>query len=211
MVDGRPVRKLIRLIPFALLALVAVVSTGAAAGPSPYRRADWGEWRGTCPNTRTRVLMRDAKPAPVAADPSYAPGPPTQPGYLFQDGGCRLSWVRIESPYTGKMVNDPAHLQVDHVLAVEEANRAGGWRWSRQKKNEFYNWPYNHLAVEASVNAAKGSRPPPAWQPRQEFLCRYLELRGAVRAAWQLRPPGDGEARFMRETLERCPPGGSTG
>ena len=194
-----------RIARAALVLLLALALAGAAAGPSPYRRADWGGWQGNCPDARTKVLMRDARPG-VGTGISGLPMIRSAPAYFFQDGGCVLGWVRIEDPYTGAILNDPQRVHVDHVLALEEAYRAGGWRWSREKKAEFFNWPFNHLAVGASVNESKGSRPPPAWQPKPEFLCRYVEIRATVRAAWRLAPPGEAEARFMRETLAGCPP-----
>lgn len=197
-------------VRLTVLAVAVFTLTGAAPGPPPYRRADWGGWQGTCPDTRTQVLMRDARleratPEAALSGPLVA----TPPAYLFRDGGCVLAWVRVEDPYTGTILHDPARIEIDHVLALKEAHEAGGWRWPPAKKNEFYNWGYNHLAVEGSVNAAKGSRPPPAWQPRPEFLCRYLERRSAARAAWRLAPPEETEAKFMRGALAGCATVGS--
>ena len=194
-----------RIARVALILLLAFALAGAAAGPPPYRRADWGGWQGNCPDARTKVLMRDARPERTVGTPERS-GTPPAPAYVFRDGGCVLAWVRIEDPYTGAILNDPQRVHVDHVLAIEEAHRAGGWRWSREKKGEFFNWSFNHLAVGASANESKGSRPPPAWHPRPEFLCRYVEIRATVRAAWRLAPPGEAEARFMRETLAGCHP-----
>ena len=57
-------------------------------------------------------------------------------------------------PYTGTPIDT---CNVDHVVALHEANQSGGWEWPRDKKQRFSQDPSNHAASRACVNQSKGS------------------------------------------------------
>lgn len=183
----------------AVLMLALLLFTGASPRP-PYIRADWGRWRAdACRDTRTRVLVRDAR---AKTNENNAPG------YLWRDGGCELAWGRWTSFYTpkGAIITNPLHLQIDHVLALNEVHEAGGWRWSKEKKNAFYNWPYNLVTASVADNQAKKAKGMPEWLPPDSAThCRYAEIRGTTRAAWGLSAPREAEQKALRAALAQCP------
>lgn len=138
---------------------------------SDYVRADFGNWSDSdrdCQNTRQEVLIRDS----------------TVKVTLSTDG-CRVVTGRWVDPYDGSTTTDPSRVDVDHVLALEEAHSRGAAAWNRAKKREFYNNFGNLRAVGARSNRAKGSRGPAEWLPAKD-VCPYLKQRLDVAQTWKL-------------------------
>ncbi len=69
--------------------------------------------------TRAEVLIRDALAPPQL------------------DGACNVGTEQWLSVYDGAPVTDPVLLQVDHVVALDEAWDSGAWRWDGARRAEL--------------------------------------------------------------------------
>ncbi len=178
------------------LLLLAVLLLGASAGPPRYDRAAWMPrgWEdadGDCQDTRTEVLIRDARPGTVQLDAR----------------GCRVVAGTWLDPYTGRVFTDPGLLDVDHLVPLFRAHLDGGWRWSEEKRRDFsndltYRWAL--VPVESRVNRGKGTQGPEMWRPpRREFWCQYAQAWATIKAKWRLQVRQD-EADSLAQMLLAC-------
>jgi Protein of unknown function (DUF1524) len=152
--------------------LVRAEDTGAH-----YRRADWGDWasHGRGCDTREVVLLEQG--VGVVAGKDCRPSCPT----LTPRTPC---WV---SPYDGARLQDPAGVQVDHLVPVKEAVRSGARGWDRALRQRFYNDPINLFAVSAHANTSKGDRDPGRWRPsNRDSWCVYATGYIAVKRGYGL-------------------------
>lgn len=126
-------------------------------------------------------------------------------------GGCTVRSGTLEDPYTGRTIKftrgatSSADVQIDHVVALENAWRSGASAWSRAQRYRFGNDPMNLLAVEGKANEEKGSASAAYWLPtNSDFRCMYVTLQITVKAAYQLSvTPQEREA--MAAVLRGCP------
>lgn len=164
------------------------------ANPERYDRNAWRHWIDAdhdCQSTRDEVLVAESE-VPVE----------------FVDGRqCRVKRGRWTCPYTGRTVTDPARLDIDHLVPLENAYRSGGWRWPPVQKEKYANDlddPEQLVAVVASANRSKGSRGPDEWLPPMcVFVCDYVREWRAVKARWGL-SMSDSERRRVDEVLSTC-------
>ncbi|HEX2134871.1 MAG TPA: DUF1524 domain-containing protein [Microvirga sp.] len=141
-----------------------------------YLREDWPHWLdidGDCLNTREEVLVAES----------------LEPVRLSRDG-CRVVRGRWLDRYTGETITVAAELDVDHVVALEEAHQSGGHAWSRERRAAFANDLSDArtlLAVSAAANRAKGSQGPEEWlPPAAGYRCRHVADWVAIKARWGL-------------------------
>lgn len=175
------------------LALAWVAAGHAEAGViPPCRRDEWVHWAdldGDGRDTRQEVLARDARPSSV----------------VWSDDGRRVQAGTWLDPYTGTLLQDPGALDVDHLVALCEAHRSGGWRWGRERKRAYANDPLNLWAVSLGANRAKGDRGPDGWVPeRREIRCRWLERRALVRQLYALPTTAAERVAAWRVARESC-------
>jgi hypothetical protein len=141
-------------------------------GSPVYNRADWPLWRdldGDGCDTRDAVLAEEA----------------TQPD---ADGGCDVPSASWTSPYDGRELDAPGDVDVDHLVALAEVHRSGGWAWDAAKRTSYANDlddPRTLVAVSASANRSKGDRDPAGWLPERD-VCTYVGDWIAVKARWGL-------------------------
>jgi hypothetical protein len=161
-----------------------------------YKRREWKHWLDEdrdCQNTRTEVLVAESE-VPVR----------------FMDARrCKVLTGRWTCPYTGKVVFDPGLLDVDHVVALGNAARSGGYAWSPERKTAYandVNDPSHLIAVDRSANQAKRDRGPEAWlPPRPEYQCTYVRTWVAIKKRWGLTTTLP-ERRAIASLLHDCPP-----
>lgn len=97
-------------------------------------------------------------------------------------GSCVVESGTLADPYTAQTIHfvrgraTSAKVQIDHVVALENAWQSGARDWSTAKRHEFGNDPYNLLAVDGPANQEKGSASAAYWLPHQRRL--PLRLRG---------------------------------
>ena len=142
--------------------------------------------------TRAEVLIRDTLVLPQV-DPF----------------GCQVVAGEWLSVYDRVTVTDPALLQVDHVVALDEAWDSGAWRWDGVRRADFANDlddPRTLRAVTIATNAAKGSADPSNWLPPNEAqVCTYLSDWIAIKARWDLSIDESEAGRIRNVLTERCP------
>jgi hypothetical protein len=158
----------------------------------PYDRDEWGRWVDEdkdCQDTRAEVLIRDSEIPVTFADPAKP---------------CRVISGRWTEPYTGLAITSASDLEIDHVVALEEAHESGGWTWDSAKKRAFYNDTANLRAVAVTPNRSKGSRGPEAWLPPHEpTRCPYLDWWTATKERWGLEADEGDVVAYMKLTCSR--------
>jgi hypothetical protein len=171
--------------------------SAAATEPSRYDRDDWPHWSdadGDCQDTRQEVLVAESE-IPVK----------------FRDARrCKVASGRWRCPYTGKLVTDPRELDVDHMVPLHEAHRAGGHAWDRDARERYANAlddPMHLVAVDAASNRAKSDKPPQAWMPpNPSHRCDYLRAWVDVKERWSLTQSPE-ERAFIEAGLVDCSEG----
>ena len=177
------------------LFLGALLLASAAFAQFPkYDRSNWKHWTdadGDGFNTRQEVLIRDSL-IPVTLAPT----------------GKIMSGLWL-CPYSGSVVTDPGKLDVDHMVALQNAYQSGGSAWGRTKKEAFANAlsdPHHLLAVLATHNRSKGSKGPADWRPPSGTAwCEYGLAVARIKERWRLAIPPN-EAIAIVEMVGTCSP-----
>ncbi|MTV24770.1 HNH endonuclease [Nitriliruptoraceae bacterium ZYF776] len=111
-------------------------------------------------------------------------------GAELDDRGCRpiAGTGTLVSAWDGEVVDDPAAIDVDHLVALADAYGAGASTWPAEQRRTFANDPANLLAVTAASNRAKAAHGPDRWLPATgpEVTCWYLDRYARVRVAYEL-------------------------
>ncbi|MFC7489439.1 MULTISPECIES: HNH endonuclease family protein [unclassified Knoellia] len=140
-----------------------------------YNRDSWNHWIDAdwdCQNTRHEVLIATSRVQPV----------------LTADGCAAVSGSWLD-PYTGQTWHQATEVQIDHVVALANAHRSGGWAWTAQQKEAFANDVLTPelVAVEGSVNQAKSDSGPETWKPPlASAWCDYASDWTAVKRKYAL-------------------------
>lgn len=163
------------------------------ARPGGYdREAEFGGWASSgcgSATTRDRILARDMKD-------------------VRKDGKCRVTSGTLNDPYTGKTIafkrgrSTSAAVQIDHVVALQDAWASGARDWSQEKRVEYANSPGVLLASDGDANMAKGAGldysgtsrwltqgtgAPDIWMPdNKAYRCEYMSRRASIKAKWGL-------------------------
>ncbi|MCS4485091.1 HNH endonuclease family protein [Gleimia sp. 6138-11-ORH1] len=165
-----------------------------------YRREVFGpSWEDTDNNgcdTRNDVLRRDLTQV------EFKKGRPRN---------CVVNRGVLEDPYTGKRIDfvrgpetSPV-VQIDHVVALGDAWRAGAYQWGFAKRVEFANDPENLLAVVGYANEDKGRQRADEWlPPNSQYHCAYVARQIRVKAKWELSVTS-AEKETMIAVLAKCP------
>jgi hypothetical protein len=150
----------------AQIALLTVAPADPPTGYDPSRFPHWEDVDGNGCDARCEVLARQRR--------HDLPG--------LASGG----WL---SAYDGYTTDDPAELDIDHVVPLGEAWVSGAARWDPARREAFANDLVSPelLAVTAATNRSKGDRDPASWQPPNDAdWCAYASSWVAVKLAWQL-------------------------
>lgn len=171
-------RELLRLLPRA----------EARLGQEPYEQARFGtSWAD--PDKNGCDGRQDALTRWMGHDPTKAP--------------CMASGD-ISDPYTGRTLNVPEDIHLDHVVPLREAWRAGADRWSTDKRLAFANDPGNLIPTSGSANLSKADKPADQWlPPSQTYWCEYARVYVFTKSAYSLtvtRP----EAHALGVALDTC-------
>ncbi|ASR54102.1 deoxyribonuclease [Cellulomonas sp. PSBB021] len=144
-------------------------------------------------DTRNDILRRDLVDAVVRAD------------------GCVVLSGTLVDPYSGRTIAfergaaTSGAVQVDHVVALADAWQKGAQRWDGATREAFANDPLNLLAVDGTLNAAKGSGDAATWlPPARGSRCAYVARQVAVKQAYALRVTA-AEHDAIARVLRSCP------
>lgn len=149
-----------------------------------YDRSEWRHWDNitSCWTVRDEVLHRQAEPGSLTLlDRNDSPTDSVE-------NACTISGGEWIDPFTGDVFTNPSDLDIDHVIPLGYAARAGGQQWDDGTKRDYANsLEEGHLlAVSASANRSKGDRGPANWQPRESYHCDYAKHWISVSDSWDL-------------------------
>lgn len=169
-------------------------TTTPAANPTAYDRSEWPHWIDAdddCQDTRQEVLVAESE-IPVK----------------FRDARrCVVASGRWRCPYTGRVITDPHEIDVDHMVPLHEAHRAGGHAWDRAQRQRFANAlddPMHLVAVDRGANRSKGDKAPHRWMPSDpSHRCTYLRAWIEVKARWDLTQSAP-ERAYIEQALGEC-------
>ncbi|KXO93742.1 hypothetical protein AXK58_13670 [Tsukamurella tyrosinosolvens] len=177
-------------------------STLAVSSASPgkkYQRAAFGEsWTdkvdveggGNGCDTRNDILHRDL----------------TNKTYV-KTSKCpyAIATGTLADPYTGRAISftrgaeTSSTVQVDHLVALENAWDSGAWAWDVAQRTRIANDPANLLASDGSANMSKGSKTADRWlPPNPGFQCRYVKLQIMVKNKYRLTVTASEKATMQR-------------
>lgn len=200
-----------RWTPVALMAVLACATTldpavaeepapdcpTAAPEPEPieYSRKLWKHWVDVdkdCQDARQEVLIRDSE-VPVT---------------YTDERQCRVATGKWTGPYTGTVVEDPSKVDVDHLVALQDAHLSGGWEWDADQRKAFANNQTHLLATTQFGNRSKGAKGADQWLPPLEtYRCEYIARWLAVKEAHELTMT-EGEAAVVGYMQKICADGG---
>jgi len=175
--------------PTPLMTRIAQLTVAADVPVPGYSRrmfgSGWADANGNGCRTRCEVLARDRR-TDLAGLPN---------------GG----WL---SAYDGYTTDNPAELDIDHVVPLEEAWRSGAATWTPAHRVAYANNlddPTALVAVTAASNRAKGSRDPAIWQPSNRAdWCAYVAAWVNVKLTWSL-TADPAEVRALTNMASGCP------
>lgn len=129
---------------------------------------------------------------------------------IERQGPCKVLRGTLVSPYTGARVDfvrgdtTSTLVQIDHVVALENAWRTGAQQLSQSDREALANDPENLFAVDGRSNAQKRSGDAATWLPAETgFRCTYVEHQVAVKTTYRLWvAPAERDA--MERVLARC-------
>lgn len=124
---------------------------------------------------------------------------------------CQVASGTLDDPYTGQTiqfvrgVKTSSVVQIDHVVALENAWQSGANMWDHAKLYQFGNDMYNLLAVDGPANQQKGSASAAYWLPtNSEYRCDYVARQIGVKDKYGLTVTTQ-EKRAMLSVLHGCP------
>nr|WP_233565914.1 HNH endonuclease family protein [Cellulomonas sp. PhB143] len=158
--------------------LAALPVRGSAPGDG-YDRDEfgpaWDDVDGNGCDTRNDVLARDLTATTVDAEDACT----VLSGTLVDPyGGATIAFER--GPHS-------ALVQIDHVVALNDAWRTGAQDLSADARRRLANDPANLLAVDGPLNQDKGAEDSATWlPPNRGFRCAYVLRQVEVKAAYGL-------------------------
>ncbi len=129
---------------------------------------------------------------------------------IERQGPCKVLRGTLVSPYTGERVDfvrgnrTSTLVQIDHVVALENAWRTGAQQLTQEQREALANDPANLFAVDGHSNAQKRSGDAATWLPADTaFRCTYVEHQITVKTTYRLWvAPAERDA--MERVLARC-------
>ena len=179
----------------SMLEGLAVGPSGSMAGysrdefphwASEAERYGWKEPDGSC-DVRDLALIRDGKGVEI-------------------DGECSITAGSWLDPYTGRTMDDPSEVDIDHVVPLANAWRsgAGSAGWSNADRETYANDPEVLLSADAGANRAKGDKGPEAWKPpNHDYWCEYARWWIWIKSDWHL-TVNPAEKSSLRKMLGTC-------
>lgn len=126
-------------------------------------------------------------------------------------GSCTVESGTLDDPYTGQTIQfvrgrtTSAKVQIDHVVALENAWQSGARDWTTAERHQFGNDPYNLLAVDGPANQEKGSASAAYWLPTNSaYRCQYVARQIGVKDKYHLTITS-AEKDAMLAVLHSCP------
>jgi hypothetical protein len=157
-------------------------ATSTETTNSVYNRDDylpsWADADRDCQDTRDEVLIAESL-TPVVLDAAR----------------CNVVSGRWYDPYTGLTFTNPSDLDIDHVVALSEVHKSGGYLWTTTQKRAYANDLTNPLvliAVDDGTNSSKGDKDPAQWlPPNRSYWCEYIKNWVSIKKSYSLSVDAD--------------------
>ncbi|WP_228289076.1 HNH endonuclease family protein [Marinobacter salinisoli] len=147
----------------------------------------WDDSDGDCQNSRAEALIASSTTSVRFSDPRR----------------CRVTSGRWISPFTGKVIQNAAEIDIDHVVPLKWAWKYGAKSWSDNKRESFANDMNNLWSVELSLNRQKGAKGPEEWLP-PAGQCQYVSRFVRLIKTYDLQPPSDKLTTYRNLLKQHC-------
>jgi Protein of unknown function (DUF1524) len=160
--------------------VVGVSVSPSASGAVPDYDRDrfgdgWADIDGDCQDTRNEILIRDLVDEQLDAE------------------GCKVLAGVLHDAYTGSTIEfrrgqtTSDDVQIDHLVPLAYAWRAGASAWTDQQREAFANDPAELRAVDGPTNNAKRDRGPSRWLPPNPAVhCEYAAAWSSITSTYAL-------------------------
>lgn len=163
------------------LAQLESIPVKGRAPRTGYSRDEFGPaWADTDRNdcdTRNDILARDLVDETFKADTN----------------DCVVTSGTLADKYTGTTINfvrsqdTSSAIQIDHIVPLSDAWQKGAQQLTAEQRTELANDPLNLMAVEGTINEAKGDKDAAMWlPPNSRFRCEYVALQIVVKTKYNL-------------------------
>ncbi|MGP9733836.1 S-layer homology domain-containing protein [Brachybacterium sp. AOP42-C2-15] len=95
---------------------------------------------------------------------------------------CKVTGGRWYEAYAGRTTTDASTLDIEHIVAMQDAWNNGAKSWHADQRLQFSHDPLVLAAVSKSENRSKGSRGPAQWKPSNKaawpaYAQRYISIK----------------------------------
>ena len=121
---------------------------------------------------------------------------------------CVVTAGQLADPYSGERIDfrkkDASKVQIDHVVALENAWQSGAYNLTQEDREALANDPDNLLAVNGHDNMAKGSKSADQWMPpNSAYACTYASKQVQIKSRYALTVTTS-EKRALADALATC-------
>lgn len=118
---------------------------------------------------------------------------------------CRADAGAWIDPYSGEEIIESSDVDIDHVVPLAAAHRAGADTWNEEQRSIYANSPLVLTASGATTNREKGDKGPEAWKPEnRDAWCPYSLRWIAVKNEFGLHLTSEEEREALEEMLDTC-------
>ena len=122
-------------------------------------------------------------------------------------GVCDIERGTWFSVFDGDTITNPASVDINHIVPLEEAWQSGARHWTPERREAFANDLVDERSLRATSSGAnrdQGEADPAAWLPSdQEVACQFVVDWVAIKASWGL-AVDEVEREAIAATLEGC-------
>lgn len=121
---------------------------------------------------------------------------------------CVITAGHLPDPYSGTWIDfskkDASKVQIDHVVALENAWQSGAYKLTQEDREALANDPNNLLAVNGHDNMAKGSKSADQWMPpNADYACTYASKQVQIKSHYALTVTSS-EKQALADALATC-------
>lgn len=121
---------------------------------------------------------------------------------------CVITAGQLADPYSGERIDfrkkDASKVQIDHVVALENAWQSGAYNLTQEDREALANDPDNLLAVNGHDNMAKGSKSADQWMPpNAAYACTYASKQVQIKNRYALTVTTP-EKQALADALATC-------